>query len=160
MAIIVEHVTYDRFPSPVPTPTDTDTPSDATTIKSRKRERERAPSRSFGSVDEEETPFHRLRRMDATIREMDAEIDVLRQQLEEAFAALRHLNDHAEALAQENERLSNELFVADEKVCLYESKDDAKAVNEMEIIELVGVADRSRRVLDVVKSRISAWCSA
>jgi hypothetical protein len=98
--------------------------------------------------------------MDATILEMDAEIDVLRQQLEEAFAALRHSSDHAEALARENERLSNELFVADEKVCLYESKDDENAVNTMEISELVGVADRSRRVLDVVKSRISAWCSA
>ena len=100
---------------------------------------------------------------------MNADIDILRQQLEETRDALRHTKDYAEVLKndtlkleEDNQHLIDELFVAEEKVAAYEvcgaGNVVLKPIDEMDISELVGLADSAKRLLRTIKHRVLVWC--
>jgi chromosome segregation ATPase len=113
------------------------------------------------------------------ISELQEETRVLREQLEESFAALRHANDYiamvkqdAKKIEEDNHHLIDELYnhermVQDLQACVADGmgRDPTRAVlavkpiNEMTVDELVSLANDARRVLDEVNTRIVAWCN-
>ena len=140
---------------------DIDTKPSANVPNGRKRRRSPSPSPSS----------RRLCESERRIKEMDAEIEVMREQLQELRAALRHSQDYTTALKHDSQKieddnnfLMDQVFVLEEKVAAYEvcgaGELELKPINAMTIVELVGVADSARRLLRAVQQRVLAWCNA
>ena len=121
-----------------------------------------------------------LRETDRRIYEMNVEIGILREQLEETLAALRHSQDYAVTLKHDMDKIDEDNMDLMRQVVRLEGGGGqeietgivvqqqphhqpisiAKSLDEMNVSELVVLAGAARQLLQAVNQRIVAWCNS